>query len=115
MKLADVDRLPEGTNTFLTVTDPARNEIIAIALSKPEGAFRIRCDIQAKKTDIHFEWDDRFGAEDYIIDMNHPQAQIVMDATSIAYILDEYTLDCVNHTFTLKKNSQGPLRHQSAI
>jgi len=110
MKLSDVDVLP-GTNDFLTVTDSARQAIIDLGNMKPTGAFRIRCDIQALKTDIHFEWDDKFSQDDFTILLPNTDYCIVMDATSIAYILDEYTLDYPG-TFKLYKNPQGPLRHQ---
>jgi hypothetical protein len=111
MKLEDVDRLPAGSNDFLTVTPSARQAIIDLAQTKPQGAFRIRCDIQALKTDFIFEWDDRFSQDDFVISMDHPEYVIVMDATSIAYILDEYTLDYPGK-WHIYKNVKGPRRHQ---
>jgi Fe-S cluster assembly iron-binding protein IscA len=62
------------------------------------------------KTDVIFEWDDQFSAEDYIVDVR--QLEIVMDVNTVAYILDEYTLDFNNNRFQLAKNAKGPLRHQ---
>ena len=111
MKLADVDRLPEGSNNFLTVTPQAVREIVTIGDMKPTGAFRIRCDIGAKKTDIFFEWDDKFSDSDFVIALTGTDYLVVMDATSIAYILDEYTLDHQGK-FMLYKNPAGALRHR---
>lgn len=105
-----VDKLPGGQQHFLTVTPAAISEIKRLGQDKPQGAFRVRCDILALQTDIYFEWDDQFGPEDYII--NVEDVEIVMDATSIAYILDEYTLNFESTRFTLYKNLNGPVRHQ---
>ena len=110
MKQQDVDHL--STSEFLLVTPSAAAEINSIGSAKPQGAFRIRCDIQAQKTDMIFAWDDVFKEEDFLLDINGLDYAIVMDAMSIAYILDEYVLDSVNRQFSLKKNPAGPLRHQ---
>lgn len=110
MDKSQVDLLPGNQQHFLTVTPTAVTEIKRLALEKPQGAFRIRCDILALKTDIYFEWDDQFEAEDYLITVN--DIEIVMDATSIAYILDEYTLEFDGKRFLLYKNPNGPVRHQ---
>lgn len=110
MKVQEVDRLPNGGMEFLTITESARAEIENLGNMKPQGAFRIRCDIQATKTNIYFEWDDRFTQDDFIVD-ERGAFPIVMDATSIAYILDEYTLDHQGR-FSLSKNRLGALRHQ---
>lgn len=109
MKLTQVDRLP-GTNTFLTVTDTAQEVIRNIARAKPEGCFRVTADIQARQTIWRYEWTDTFTEEDYVIDV--ADLEIAMTATTIAYILDEYTLDYVNSQFHMSKNAKGPLRHQ---
>lgn len=110
MDKSQVDLLPGEQPHFLTVMPAALAEIDRLAQGKPQGAFRIRCDIQALKTDIYFEWDDQFGAEDYLITVEG--REIVMDATSIAYILDEYTLNFDSNRFVLFKNLNGPVRHQ---
>jgi Fe-S cluster assembly iron-binding protein IscA len=109
MNKTEVDTLPVPAH-FLTVTDTAAEEIRRLGENKPTGAFRVRLDILAQKTDIYFEWDDVFGPEDYLLTVNG--AEIVMDATSIAYILDEYTLNFEVTRFTLYKNLAGPVRHQ---
>ena len=111
MDKSQVDKLPGLQQPFLTVTDTALAEIARLSQDKPAGAFRIRIDIQALKTDIYFEWDDQFGPEDYLITVK--DQEIVMDATSIAYILDEYTLNFETTRFTLVKNVNGPVRHQN--
>jgi hypothetical protein len=110
MKQQDVEHL--STSEFLVVMPSAASEINAIGASKPQGAFRIRCDIQAQKTDIIFAWDDVFREEDFLLDIKGLDYAIVMDAMSIAYILDEYVLDYKQNKFSLVKNPGGPLRHQ---
>lgn len=110
MDKSQVDLLPGNQPNLLTVTPSAVIEIKRLGENKPQGAFRIRCDILALKTDIYFEWDDQFASEDYIL--NIADVEIVMDATSIAYILDEYTLDFDGIRFMLYKNLDGPVRHQ---
>jgi Fe-S cluster assembly iron-binding protein IscA len=109
MDKQQVDRLP-GEMHLLTVTTTATEEIQRLARDKPQGAFRVRADILALKTDFYFEWDDVFGKEDYIITTTN--TDIVMDATTIAYLLDEYTLDYTAPRFLLYKNPKGPRRHQ---
>lgn len=111
MDKSQVDLLPGNQQPFLTVTKPALEEIDRLSQTKPQGAFRVRLDIQARQTDIYFEWDDQFGPEDYIITVEG--REIVMDATSIACILDEYTLNFEGTRFTLLKNANGPVRHQA--
>lgn len=106
-----VDTLPGEQQHFLTVTPSAAEEIRRLGKDKPQGAFRVRCEILATKTDIYFEWDDQFKSEDYLLTIDG--IEIVMDATSIAYILDEYTLNFENTRFILFKNPNGPLRHQA--
>lgn len=110
MDKSQVDLLPGEQQHFLTVTPTALEAIRRLGAEKPGGAFRVRCDIRALETDIYFEWDDQFGPEDYIITVE--DVDIVMDATSIAYILDEYTLNFEVTRFTLYKNAAGPVRHQ---
>ncbi len=110
MNKSQVELLPGGQQHFLTVTPNAINEIKRLGLDKPQGAFRVRCDILALKTDIYFEWDDQFTRDDYLITVE--DVDLVMDATSIAYILDEYTLDFDGVRFQLYKNPKGPVRHQ---
>lgn len=110
MKLQQVDRLPEGARSFLTVTDSAQQQIRQLTATEPPGCFRIRADILATHTAWTFAWDDRFTDEDFVVDIG--DIEIVMDATTIAYILDEYTLDYQSQQFRIAKNSAGPLRHQ---
>jgi Fe-S cluster assembly iron-binding protein IscA len=109
MKLDQVDRLPTEAS-FLTVTDHAIEVIKNIARTKPQGCFRIDADIGAKNTVWRFAWDDKFSQEDFVTEVKG--VEIVMTATTIAYILDEYTLDYVNSEFRIKKNPEGALRHQ---
>lgn len=109
MKLQQVDKLPTE-QSFLTVTDRAAEVIKNIAGTKPEGCFRIDADIQPNQTFWRYEWVDEFTDQDFITRANG--VDIVMTATTIAYILDEYTLDYVNSEFHISKNAQGPLRHQ---
>lgn len=110
MDKSQVDQLPGGQQHFLTVTPTALEEIKRLGADKPQGAFRVRCDILADRTDTYFEWDDQFGPEDYLITIEG--VEIVMDATTIAYILDEYTLNFDVTRFTLYKNLNGAVRHQ---
>lgn len=110
MDKSQVDALPGGQQHFLTVTESALLEIDRLANQKPQGAFRIRVEVEPQRTNIFFEWDDQFGPEDYIITVEG--REIVMDATSIAIILDEYTLNFESTRFTLLKNADGPIRHQ---
>ena len=112
MNKSQVDRLPTPA-TFLTVTPTALEVIKNHSVNKPQGCFRIDADIQAKKTVWKFAWDDRFTDDDFVIDISG--TEIVMTATTIAYILDEYTLDYVNSEFNIKKNSDGALRHRSKL
>jgi len=111
MKLQSVDRIPADSNSFLTVTDSAVQAIQQLAQTKPAGCFRLRADILAKKTDWYFEWDDVFREEDFVVEVKG--VEIVLDATTIAYILDEYTLDYAEDRFRIARNSDGPLRHQA--
>ena len=109
MKLQQVDRLPTE-QSFLTVTDAAAEVIKNIAGTKPLGCFRIDADIRANQTIWRYEWVDEFTDQDFVTTANG--VDIVMTATTIAYILDEYTLDYRDTEFHISKNSQGPLRHQ---
>jgi Fe-S cluster assembly iron-binding protein IscA len=109
MQKQDVDQLPGGAS-FLTVTPTAQEVIRNIAATKPRGCFRIEADIRPQQTLWRYEWVDEFTDQDYITEV--AGVEIVMTATTIAYILDEYTLDYVNSAFHIKKNAQGPLRHQ---
>ena len=110
MNKSQVDLIPSSQQHFLTVKPGAITEIKRLGEGKPQGAFRVRCEILALQTDIFFEWDDQFKSEDYLITVG--DVEIVMDATSIAYILDEYTLDFDGSRFLLYKNLDGPVRHQ---
>lgn len=105
------DRFP-SENTFLTITDEAVRAINNLAATKPQGAFRITAVPTHAETKIEFAWDDVFTQDDYLIPVPNSTHDIVMDALSIAYILDEYTLSHDNYRFILSKNKQGPLRHQ---
>lgn len=109
MKKQDIDPLPGGAS-FLTVTDTALEVIRNTAKTKPQGCFRIDADIRAQQTLWSFAWDDEFTKEDFVTEVQG--VEIVMTATTIAYILDEYTLDYVNTEFRIYKNPQGALRHQ---
>jgi Fe-S cluster assembly iron-binding protein IscA len=109
MNKSQVDRLP-GPANFLTVTPTALEVIKNHSVNKPQGCFRVNADIQPKVTLWQFAWDDRFTDEDFVTDVNG--VEIVMTATTIAYILDEYTLDYVQSEFKISKNPSGPLRHQ---
>jgi Fe-S cluster assembly iron-binding protein IscA len=108
MQKQQVDILPGGTS-FLTVTETAQEVIRNIANSKPQGCFRIEADIRPQQTLWRYEWVDEFTDQDYITEV--AGVEIVMTATTIAYILDEYTLDYVNSSFHISKNARGPLRH----
>ena len=110
MNKQNVDRLPTPA-TFLTVTPRALEVVKNHSVGKPQGCFRIDADIQAKKTVWRFAWDDQFTDDDFVVEVSG--AEIVMTATTIAYILDEYTLDYVQSEFVINKNAQGPVRHQS--
>jgi Fe-S cluster assembly iron-binding protein IscA len=111
MKLQQVDRLPPGADSFLTVTPAAREEILRLKMEKQQqGAMSCRCDIGAKETVWRYEWRDDFTDEDFVIEL--ADLEIVMDAVSIAYVLDEYTLDYQKQRFVMYKNPRGPLRHQ---
>ena len=114
MDKSQVDKLPGEGAVFLTVTAQAADAINSIGAAKPQGAFRIHCDIQARETLIKFAWDDVFGMEDFLFNIPGVDYDFVMDAVSISYILDEYTLDHANGSFDLSKNLKGPLRHQTA-
>ena len=96
------DMLP-GMGDFLTVTEEARNQIEAIATLHPKGAFRIQCTPNATTTEIKFDWDEGFTQDDFEFPCG--SSSIVMDALSIAYILDDYTLDYVFGKFTLEKRN----------
>jgi Fe-S cluster assembly iron-binding protein IscA len=109
MQKQDVDQLPGGAS-FLTVTKTALEVIRNIAATKPGGCFRIEADIRPKQTLWRYEWVDEFTDQDYITEVDG--VEIVMTATTIAYILDEYTLDYVNTEFHISKNVKGALRHQ---
>jgi len=110
MKLQQVDKLPQGSRSFLTVTAQAQQKIRDLVRISPPGCFRIRADIGSKTTDWTFAWDDQFKDEDFVVDI--VDIEIVMDATTIAYILDEYTLDFELDQFSIFKNPLGALRHQ---
>jgi len=110
MEKSDLDPLPGGAS-FLTVTDRALEVIDNLSKLKKEGCFRIDADIQAHQTIWRYEWVDEFTDQDYVTEVKG--REIVMTATTIAYILDEYTLDYVNSNFHISKNSKGALRHQA--
>ncbi len=111
MKLQQVDKLPAGSRSFLTVTDSAQKKIQELNKDRPQGCFRIRAAIGHASTEWTFAWDDQFADEDFVVDVTE-QLEIVMDATTIAYILDEYTLDYEQDRFRIFKNPLGALRHQ---
>ncbi len=105
------DYLP-GDNYFLTWTEPAVRAVNKTGMDKPQGWFRIRCDIQADKTNFVFAWDDQTSQDDFLIPIPNSPYELIMDAVSISYILDEYQLDHDGHRFIISRNPQGPLRHQ---
>lgn len=94
------DMLP-GMGDFLKITEEANNQITAISTLHTKGAFRIQCIPNAKTTEIKFDWDEGFTEDDFEFPCG--SSSIVMDALSIAYILDDYTLDYVFGKFTLEK------------
>lgn len=110
MKLQQVDKLPAGSRSFLTVTAQAREEIKRLNAARPEGCFRIRAEIGPTQTIWQYSWDGVFSDEDFVVDID--DIEIIIDATTIAYILDEYTLDYEADQFRIFKNPLGPLRHQ---
>ena len=106
-----VERIP-GDNYFLTYTDEAIQAIHALGLTKPQGWFRIRCNVLADRTDIVFAWDDQATEDDFLIPIPNTHFELIMDAVSISYILDEYKLSHDGIRFILSKNPAGALRHQ---
>ena len=106
-----VERIP-GDNYFLTYTPSAVQAIHALGLTKPQGWFRIRCIVLADRTDIEFAWDDQATADDFLIPIPNTHFELIMDAVSISYILDEYKLSHDGIRFILSKNPAGALRHQ---
>ena len=106
-----VERIP-GDNYFLTYSPEAIEAIQAIGKTKPEGWFRIRCIVLADRTDIEFAWDDRATDDDFLIPIPNSTYELIMDAVSISYILDEYSLTHDGIRFILSKNPKGPIRHQ---
>ena len=107
----ELEQLP-GDNYFLEISQAAAEAIEKIGDTKPQGSFRIKCDPQGKRTEIVFAWDDQYTRDDYSIPVPNCRYDIVMDALSIAYILDEYVLSHDGYRFILNKNPNGPLRHQ---
>ena len=105
-----VDKLQDQ---ILTITPEAAKQIHLIGESKPQGAFRIKCEPNARTTEITFAWDDVYTQDDFMLPVPNTKHEVVMDALSIAYILDEYTLSWDGYRFIINKNSDGPLRHQN--
>ncbi len=105
------DRLEQAE--FLTISEEAIIAINKLGNTKPQGAFRIRCNPDPKVTSIEFAWDDVFTRDDFMISIPHSEFEIVMDALSIAYILDEYLLTHDGYRFILSKNPAGAIRHQN--
>ena len=106
-----MDRLT--TTEFLTISQEACQAINKLGDTKPQGAFRITCNPDPKVTSIVFAWDDVYTKDDFMIPVPNSKYEIVMDALSIAYILDEYLLTHDGHRFILSKNPNGALRHQN--
>lgn len=99
------DMLP-GEGDFLTITKNAEAAIELIGETKPQGAFRIRCEPNELTTEITFAWDDVFTDNDFEFPVSkQSKFLIVMDALSIAYILADYTLDYTVDKFTLTKST----------
>lgn len=98
---------------FLTISPEAVAAINKLGDSKPQGAFRITCNPEPKVTSIKFAWDDVFTQDDFMIDVPTSKYEIVMDALSIAYILDEYLLTHDGYRFILSRNPNGAIRHQN--
>lgn len=105
------EKLPKHEQ-FLDVTEPARRAIEKIGNTKPQGSFRISCNPTSKNTEIEFAWDDVYSQDDFMLDIEDLKYEIVMDALSIAYILDEYQLSHDGYRFILSKHPQGPKRHR---
>lgn len=94
-----------GGGDFLTITDSAKQHILELFVTKPKGAFRIRCEPGPETTLFLFDWDTGYTEDDFEFPCG--AASVVMDALSIAYILDDYVLDHVFGKFTLEKRSQN--------
>lgn len=110
--MQEVDKLP-GDNYFLTWTEPAVIAVNKIGMDKPQGWFRIRCDIKPERTDFTFAWDDVSSMDDFLIPIPNSPYELIMDAVSISYILDEYLLDHDGLRFIISRNPEGARRHQT--
>ena len=90
-----------GMGDFLTISPNAKKEITSIGDSKPKGSFRIKVVPNEKTTEFVFAWDDVYTEDDF--EFPAGKYNIVMDALSIAYILDDYVLDFMANQFKLYK------------
>lgn len=86
---------------FLELSASAKANILKETKERGQGHLRIKVEHDRERTLFEFSWDEPGKFEDFLL--HYDEFDIIMDALSIAYILDDYLLDWNGTIYTLSR------------